>query len=772
MNKGIKKVKVFFEPGNLIRIVSSDLVSKEDKLAIERFSRKGMVDQDSFWDFRDSLSKMNISLTVDSKSKKVFEDFKKQKSVILDMSKSGSMVLRYVGKERRISSLVRKISPKGWILEPLNLNSFLLDLRSLGGAMVYTERGQDALKRFKEKNSIEVYGFNNEILLKYSAKILSKHVLVLSDYVKNKILIDPVLLDALVYALRDSGCWVDVQEDAKKINKISSLNSVSFAPSAKFFNQIEVFPKAKSMSQKINKICSPFLDKWSTLKSPKSLSTLAEKLDDLKIKFNIHPLARRISLLDLEISGNFDQDILRLPLIEYQKEGALFLAKKEKALLGDEMGLGKTVQAIAAIEILKSKNEDLKVLIVVPASLRTQWKEEFRKFTGREVDVVRGTPKARKGVWDSENNIKIVNYEILMKDKEAKVYCEDCLLVLDECQRIKNWKTKTNQLVRSYNFRYCFALSGTPLENSIEDLYTVMRAVQPNALGRSPFPFRKKYLVLDRFGSVLKVKNIDEIRRKISGVFLRRRKDQVMESLPDLLESVRYVKLSASQKKIYEKIFKKVYQSWKDDDDSEKKYSGILEGVLRMREACASPELLKEDGDSSKLNELMDIIESGNVVSGKKMIVFTQWVRMGKIICSFLKEKNINSVFYHGGLNQVQRDGVIEDFKNSKESNILVATDAASHGLNLQFVNFVVNFELLYNPAKMAQRVARAHRIGGKNSVLAIHLVSENTIEERILSILKKKKDLFNQVLESKDFSEKVSQGIFSKKELIDFLLS
>ena len=188
MNKGIKKVKVFFEPGNLIRIVSSDLISKEEKLTIERFSRKGIIDEDSFWDFRDSLLKMNISLTVDKKSKKVFEDFKKQKSVTLDMSKSGTMVLRYIGNDRKIGSLVRRISPKGWILEPLKLNSFLLDLRSIGGAMIYTERGQDALRRFKEKNSIEIYGFNNEILLKYSPKILSKHVLVLSDYVKNKIL--------------------------------------------------------------------------------------------------------------------------------------------------------------------------------------------------------------------------------------------------------------------------------------------------------------------------------------------------------------------------------------------------------------------------------------------------------------------------------------------------------------------------------------------------------------------------------------------------------
>ena len=771
MNKGIKKVKVFFESENSIRILGFDFISDEERLEIERFSSKEKINPDSFWDFRDSLSKMNISLTVDSKSKKAFEDFKKQKSVILDMSKSGSMILRYIGNNFKIASLVKKISPKGWILEPLKLHSFLLNLRSFGGAMIYTKRGQDALKKFKEKNSVGIYGSNNEILVKHSSQFLSKHVLVLSDYVKNNCLIDPVLLDALAYALRDSGCWVDIREDAKKINKIFSSNSVSFVPSVKFFNQIEVFPRVESMSGKIKKICSPFLDKWSTLKSPKSLKTLTQKLDNLKIKFNIHPLAKRISLLDSEISNGPEKEILKLPLIEYQKEGAFFLAKKGRALLGDEMGLGKTVQAIAAIEILKSENEDLKVLIVVPASLRTQWKKEFEKFAGREVDVVRGKPKDRKEIWKSENNVKIANYEILMKDSEAKSYCQDCLLVLDECQRIKNWKTKTNQLVRSYKFRYCFALSGTPLENSIEDLYTVMRTIQPNALGKSPFSFRERYLVLDRFGSILKVKNIDEIRRRISGIFLRRRKDQVMQDLPDLLESVRYVKLSVSQKKIYERIFKKVYRAWKDDD-SEKKYSGILEGILRMREACASPELLKEDGDSSKLNELMDIIESGNVESGKKMIIFTQWVRMGKIICSFLKKKNISSVFYHGGLSQSERDEVIGGFKDSEKCNILVATDAASHGLNLQFVNFVVNFELLYNPAKIAQRVARAHRIGGKNSVLAIHLVSENTIEERILSILKKKKDLFNRVLERKDFSEKASSDIFSKKELIDFLLS
>ena len=772
MNKEIKKIKIFFESEDSIKILDFSFISDKEKSIIKRFLSRGDVDPESFWDFRDFLLKMDISLVVDKNGRKAFEDFKKKKSVILDMSNSGSMVLRYFGKDSKIYSLVKKISPKGWILNPLKLNSFLLDLRAFGGTMIYTDRGKDALSRFKKKNSVKLYASNNKIFIKHSVALLSKHVLVFSDYVKDGRLSDPLMLRNLLDALRKSGCWTTVEKDVKKINKISSLSGISFGPSVKFFNQIEVFPNIESIPEKIRDVCIPFLDKWSTLSSPKSLNTLTKKLDDLKIKFQVHHLAKRIACLDSEINGAFDEKILKLPLFDYQKKGALFLAKKENALLGDEMGLGKTVQAIAAIELLKSKNQHLKVLIVVPASLRTQWKEEFKKFTGREVDVVRGSPAIRKSVWKSPNSIKIVNYEILMRDKEANTYCQDCLLVLDECQRIKNWKTKTSQLIKSFKFRYCFGLSGTPLENSIEDLYTVMRTIQPKALGTNPFSFREKYLILDRFGSILKVKNIDEIRKKVSGVFLRRRKDEVMDSLPELVESVRYVELSTAQKKIYEKIFKKVYESWKDDDSSEKKYSSIFEGILRMREACASPELLGEAGDSSKLQELIEIIESGGVVSGKKMIIFTQWTRMGKIISNFLSRKNLNSVFYHGGLNQGKRDEAIKEFKSNNKCNIFIATDAASHGLNLQFVNFVVNFELLYNPAKMAQRVARAHRIGGKDSVLAIHLVSENTLEERILRILKKKKDLFNRVLESKDFSEKASHSIFSKKELIDFLLS
>ncbi|MBG98480.1 hypothetical protein CL659_05135 [bacterium] len=767
----MKKVKIFFQSEDLAKVSNFKSLPKSFLTEFQRFLQGDEVVLDLFWDFRDFLKKADWVLIVEKKSIKAFEGFKNQKSVILDSSKNGSIIFRYRGKDKRILRLIRKISPKGWILEPLKLGSFLLDLRSLGVVVTYSTSGKEALDRFKRKNLVKIFESNNQIQIDYHSSLLSKYVLVISDYANAKILIDPLFLKPLVEALKFAGSWVEVSEKAWKINKIASLNKVSFAPSVKFFNQIEAFPAREFMSNDIKEICDSFLNGSSLLTSARSLKILSKKLKALSVKFNIHPSAMILASDDEAIHQKFDNSMINLPLLDYQEKGALFLSIRKRALLGDEMGLGKTVQAIAAIEKMKRKDPDLKVLIVVPASLRTQWRSEFNKFTGRNVEIVRGKPEKRQLLWKSSADIKIVNYELLRRDIEVKEYVKDGLIVLDECQRVKNWKTKTSKIISSYAFRYCFGLSGTPLENSIEELYTIMKVIQPSVFGPSPFGFRKRYLVLDRFGSVVKVKNIDEVRKKMNGVFLRRRKDEVLDSLPELTESVRYVKMSISQKKLYRKIFKKVYKSW-ESDRSDEGQMNALEGILRMREACTCPELLGEQGVGNKLKELIEIIESANIGPGKKMIIFTQWVRMGKIIGEFLREKNINSVFYHGALNQKNRDQVIDKFKNDSEINIFIATDAASSGLNLQFVDLVVNFELLYNPAKIAQRVARAHRIGSKNSVLAIHLVSENTVEEKILSILERKKNLFHKVLESCDFEKKEYAEILSKKELIDLLLS
>ena len=767
----MKKVKIFFQSEDLAKVLNLKNLPKGFLIEASRFLKGEELVLDLFWDFRDFLKKNGWSLVIEKKSTNAFEDFKKQKSVILDSSKNRSIVLRYKGKNRRVLSLIKKISPKGWILEPLKLGSFLLDLRSLGAVVTYTKSGKEALARFKRKNLVKIFESNGQIKIDHSASLLSKYVLILSDYANSEVLNDPLFLKPLIEALRFAGSWVEVSEKAWKLNKIASLNKVSFAPSVKFFNQIESFPNKEFMQADIRKICDSFLDESSLLVSAKSLKILSRKLEALNLKFNIHPLAKILSLDDEMIHQKFDNNMIKLPLLDYQEKGALFLSTRKRALLGDEMGLGKTVQAIAAIEKMKRKDPDLKVLIVVPASLRTQWKSEFSKFTSRDVEIVRGKPEKRRLAWRSPIDIKIVNYELLRRDSEIKEYAKDGLIVLDECQRVKNWKTKTSKIINSYAFRYCFGLSGTPLENSIEELYTIMKVIQPSVFGSSPFSFRENYLVLDRFGSVVKVKNIDEIRRKMNGVFLRRRKDEVLDSLPELTESVRYLKMSVKQKKLYEKIFKKVYKSW-NSDKSDEGQMNALEGILRMREACTCPELLGEEGVGNKLKELDEIIESANIKSGKKMIIFTQWVRMGKIIGKFLHDKNINFVFYHGALGQKNRDQIIDDFKNNSKINIFIATDAASSGLNLQFVDLVVNFELLYNPAKIAQRVARAHRIGSKNPVLAIHLVSENTVEEKILSILERKKNLFYEVLESRDFEKQEYTEILSKKELIDLLLS
>ena len=767
----MKKVKIFFQSEDLAKVSNLKNLPKGFLIDASRFLEGEEVVLDLFWDFRDFLKKNGWSLVIEKKSIKAFEDFKKQKSVILDSSKSRSIVFRYKGKNRRISKLIKKISPKGWILEPLKLGSFLLDLRSLGVVVTYTQSGKEALARFKRKNLVKVFESNGQIKIDYSSSLLSKYVLILSDYTNSESLNEPLFLKPLVEALRFAGSWVEISEKAWRLNKIASLNKVCFVPSVKFFNQIQSFPSKELMSDDIRKICDSFLDESSLLLSARSLKVLSRKLKALDVQFSIHPLAKILALDDDVIHQEFDNSMIKLPLLDYQEKGALFLSTRKRALLGDEMGLGKTVQAIAAIEKMKRKDPDLKVLIVVPASLRGQWRSEFHKFAGRDIEIVRGKPKERQLLWKSPADIKIVNYELLRRDPEIKEYVKDGLIVLDECQRVKNWKTKTSKIINSYAFRYCFGLSGTPLENSIEELYTIMKVIQPSVFGPSPFGFRERYLVLDRFGSVVKVKNIDEVRRKMKGVFLRRRKDEVLDSLPELTESVRYLEMSTNQKKLYHKIFKKVYKSWESDKTDEGQMNA-LEGILRMREACTCPELLGEQEEGNKLKELIEIIESANIGSGKKMIIFTQWVRMGKIIGKFLSDKNINSVFYHGALDQKKRDQVINEFKNNSKINIFIATDAASSGLNLQFVDLVVNFELLYNPAKIAQRVARAHRIGSKNPVLAIHLVSENTVEEKILSILERKKNLFHEVLENRDFEKQEYAEILSKKELIDLLLS
>jgi superfamily II DNA or RNA helicase len=446
------------------------------------------------------------------------------------------------------------------------------------------------------------------------------------------------------------------------------------------------------------------------------------------------------------------KNLIKTTMYPYQREGALFAASAGRSLLADDMGLGKTIQAIAAAEILAKAAGIEKVLIVSPTSLKHQWRNEIERFAGRDAVVVEGLLAARQELYRKPSFYKITNYDVVHRDREAIAQWQPDLIVLDEAQRIKNWQTRTAQSVKTLESKYAIVLTGTPLENRLEELHSIVQFVDRFRLGPM-FRFLDEHQHVDDHGRVVGYKNLDQISQTLKPILVRRTKDKVLKELPERLEKRFFVPMTEQQAKHHEdnrETVARTVQKWRRYGFlSEADQFRMRIALQNMRMSCNSTYLLDHQTDFGvKADELISLLEEIFEEQHQKVVVFSQWTRMHETVRWRLDKRKWSHVLFHGGVPGPKRKDLIQQFKEDPDCRLFLSTDAGGVGLNLQHASTVVNLDMPWNPAVLEQRIGRVHRLGQHRPVRVVNFIAQGTIEEAMLGVLQFKKSMFAGVLD------------------------
>jgi SNF2 family DNA or RNA helicase len=442
-------------------------------------------------------------------------------------------------------------------------------------------------------------------------------------------------------------------------------------------------------------------------------------------------------------------DIAKMPLYEYQKQGMLHLAFLEKAILAYEMGLGKTVQAIVAADLLRKLKGIRKVLVIAPTSLKAEWEEQIAKFTNHPSLIVSGNRAERLRHYQKEAFFYLTNYEQVVRDREdiQRLIAPD-IVILDEAQRIKNWKTKTAATLKQLQSPYAFVLTGTPLENRIDDIYSIVQFLYPKLFG-SLFRFNREFYQLDDKGKPIGYKNLHLLHERLKPILLRRLKGDVEDQLPNRTINTYFVPMSDEQRSRYGEYEDMVARLAAIANKRPLEFKKLQMALASMRMVCDTPYILDENSRiCPKLHELEHILEELFQDNQTKIIIFSEWERMLQLVKELLTKMNIGYAWHTGSVNQLQRRKEINRFKEETACKVFLSTDSGAVGLNLQVANVVINLDLPWNPAKLEQRIARAWRKHQAKTVQVINLVSEDTIEHRMLGVLDLKKRLADSILD------------------------
>ncbi|HEV8724060.1 MAG TPA: DEAD/DEAH box helicase [Candidatus Binatia bacterium] len=460
--------------------------------------------------------------------------------------------------------------------------------------------------------------------------------------------------------------------------------------------------------------------------------------------------ARELRLLE---QGKLPLDnLLKVPLYPFQMRGVLFAACRGRTILADDMGLGKTIQAIGTAELLARRQGIGRTLVICPASVKHQWLTEIKRFSDRSAVVIDGSPAQRRALYNSEVFFKIVNYELVRRDLDNVSALLPDLIVLDEAQRIRNWETATARTIKLLRSRYALVLTGTPLENKLEELYSVVQFVDGRRLGPA-FRFVSEHRQINEKGKLIGYRNLDQVREKLAPILLRRRRDQVLKDLPPRTDKIFRVPMSpeqaeyyGDQQKIVAALVRKLErQGWLSPVDQQR----MLCAIQNMRMLCDSTFLFdKETEVSPKLEELREILQELVFEEERKVVIFSEWEKMNLQVGSLLDKMKIGYVSLHGGIPTRRRGQLIARFRDRPEVRVFLSTDAGGVGINLQAASAVINIEPPWNPARLEQRIARVHRMGQVKPVLAIHLLTENSIEERVWDTIRLKKELFRDLFD------------------------
>lgn len=450
---------------------------------------------------------------------------------------------------------------------------------------------------------------------------------------------------------------------------------------------------------------------------------------------------------------------IKADLRPYQIEGVHWLERLRlmflNGILADDMGLGKTLQAIVALTQMHSKHKNARSIIVCPTSLLYNWKEELHKFNAKLTTmVVDGIPSQRKKLLAKipEYDIVITSYTLLQKDIETYSQTHFSYAILDEAQHIKNRSTRNAKSVKMIQAAHRLILTGTPIENSLEELWSLMDFLMPGFL--SSFDrFMEKYI---RTSGQQHVQNIEYLRKKVSPFILRRMKSDVLKDLPPVDELVYHCQLSNVQMELY----KSYAASARDElvklverDGFDKVQIHVLATLTRLKQICCHPAIFAKEkaelGDSAKYDMLLELLQT-LVESGHKTVIFSQYTRMLQIMREDFEQRGIRFSYLDGTTKN--RLDIVKAFNEDNAIPVfLVSLKAGGTGLNLVGADTVIHYDMWWNPAVENQATDRVHRLGQKKSVSSYKLVTLGTIEEKIVEMQKRKKGLVKKVVSCDD---------------------
>ncbi|HSX37461.1 MAG TPA: DEAD/DEAH box helicase [Chlamydiales bacterium] len=537
------------------------------------------------------------------------------------------------------------------------------------------------------------------------------------------------------------------KENASRISKILVLDLDRMSKIVHIFDELGIKKLEDSKEQK------PL---WN-------LTTIDPKIfDNLPVHFVMSEKLlemRRQMLGESALSPSPIPAVLKAELRPYQTEGVYWLERLRmmflNGILADDMGLGKTLQAIAAITQLHQAEKEARTLIVCPTSLLYNWKEEIHKFNPElKAMVIDGIPSQRKKLLQKieECDVTITSYTLLQKDIDT--YCKISFhyAILDEAQHIKNRGTRNAKSVKMIQASHRLILTGTPIENSLEELWSLMDFLMPGFLN-SFERFVEKYT---RATGVQLTQNIEYLRKKVGPFILRRMKSDVLQDLPPVDEIVYHCQLSDIQQELY----RSYAASARDEltklvarDGFDKVQIHVLATLTRLKQICCHPAIFAKEkaeaGDSVKYDLLLELLQT-LVESGHKTVIFSQYTRMLQIMREDFEQRGISFSYLDGSTKN--RLEIVKQFNdNPKIPVFLVSLKAGGTGLNLVGADTVIHYDMWWNPAVEAQATDRVHRIGQKNSVSSYKLITLHTIEEKVVEMQKRKKGLVKKVVSCDD---------------------
>lgn len=474
---------------------------------------------------------------------------------------------------------------------------------------------------------------------------------------------------------------------------------------------------------------------------------------------------------DQDFNKLFEQKIEEIPakykkiLREYQIVGVEWMLKLRSMNLGgilaDDMGLGKTLQVITYLESMKRERP---CLIITPASLILNWENEFNKFNSSvSILSIYGDRKNREDLLSNlKNEVVITSYDYLKRDIDLYENIEFDTIILDEAQYIKNHKTKAAQAVKKINSEFKLALTGTPLENSLAEIWSIFDFLMNGYLFNYDY-FYKNY---ERAIVLQAEKNVTErLKNMVEPFILRRLKKDVLKELPEKIEETYFVEMNQEEKNLYQANLVKINETLAQSIDVNTNKIEVLAMLTKLRQICIDPRLLYEDisSSSSKINACIELIKK-SIENKQRILLFSSFTTVLDLVAQECDNLSILYFMLTGETNKVKRNQLVEDFQNEAVPLFLISLKAGGTGLNLTKASVVIHLDPWWNISAQNQATDRAHRIGQEDTVQVFNLITKNTIEEKILNLQNKKKELSDIFVEN-------SKGSFSsltKEELLD----